>query len=183
MYDDAWFRGQFFDRHAKLARGVVEQHLAHLRTDFDSFFTRRLRAIQWTTDCASKTDCSTATHFEEEALVELRYANGPNPNFQFHSATTQLRVWWSANNRTYTIPVEQIENPTWDYGFSIDLSVTTPPGPGGVYAPGQTLDVAFTLRDGLGEGDRVLRFPNTTLKEGQTVIDGTENAPAVVAEQ
>jgi len=42
---------------------------------------------------------------------------------------------------------------------------------------------AFTLRDGLGEGDRVLRFPNSTLKEGQTVIDGTENAPAVVAEQ
>jgi membrane fusion protein, multidrug efflux system len=42
---------------------------------------------------------------------------------------------------------------------------------------------AFTLQSGLAEGDKVLRFPNTSLKEGQSVITGTENAPAVVAEK
>ena len=52
---------------------VSEAFLEHLRTNNDSFFTRRLRAIQWTNNCASATDCSTATSFMEEALVELRY--------------------------------------------------------------------------------------------------------------
>jgi RND family efflux transporter MFP subunit len=42
---------------------------------------------------------------------------------------------------------------------------------------------AFTLQSGLAEGDSVLRFPNTALKDGQTVISGKENAPAVVAEK
>src|SRR5262249_53713818 len=38
----------------------------------DTFFIRRLRAIQWAYDCASLTDCSSAQSFQEEALVELR---------------------------------------------------------------------------------------------------------------
>jgi hypothetical protein len=130
---------------------VVDTGLANIRTGFDSFFARRLRGIQWTNDCASKTDCSTATSFMEEALVELRYAGGPRPSFQFNSATTELRVTWTANRfRRYTIPVTQVESPEFDYGFGIDLDVTTPPQPNGTYAPGQTLNVRFTLRDGSG---------------------------------
>lgn len=131
---------------------VVDTGQEFTRRDSDSFFVRRLRAIQWTDDCASRSDCSQATSFMEEALVELRYANGPEPNVVLDASTTQLRVTWSANgDHPYTIPVEQIANPTWDYGFAIDLAVTTPPGPGGAYAPGQVLDVAFTLRDGAGK--------------------------------
>ncbi|MBX3155171.1 MAG: cytochrome C [Deltaproteobacteria bacterium] len=130
---------------------IVDTGLANLRTGLDSFFVRRLRAIQWTNDCVSVSSCAGAKSFEEEALVELRYANGPNPNFQFHSATTQLRVWWSATEHTYKIPVEQIANPEWDYGFSIDLAVLTPPRSNGTYAPGTVLDVQFTLRDGRGK--------------------------------
>jgi len=87
----------------------------------------------------------------EEALVELRYANGPNPNVALDAATTQLRVTWSANpHHPYTIPVVQVANPMWDYGFVIDLAATTPPGAGGFYAPGQVINVKFTLRDGAG---------------------------------
>ncbi len=131
---------------------IVDTGLAHLRTPFDSFFARRLRGIQWTNNCVSKTDCSTATSFMEEALVELRYAGGPHPNFQLDSATTQLRVTWTANNnRRYIIPITQVAAPTWDYGFGIDLQVLTPPGPNGVYAPGTSLSVQFTLRDGSGK--------------------------------
>lgn len=131
---------------------LVDTGLEQVRTQVDSFFARRLRAIQWTRDCASKTDCSTAHTFMEEALVELRYANGPNPSFKFDPATTELRVLWTANpNRTYSIPVQQIANPEWDYGFGIDLEVLTPPASPGVYAPGQVIDVRFTLRDGSGK--------------------------------
>jgi RND family efflux transporter MFP subunit len=42
---------------------------------------------------------------------------------------------------------------------------------------------SFVLQSGLAEGDKVLRFPSATLKDGQSVISGTENAPAVVAEK
>lgn len=131
---------------------VVTSGHEHHRNKNDDFFARRLRAIQWTVDCASQTDCTGATQFEEEALVELRYADDASPTFQFDPATTQLRVWWTANARqTYIVPVEQVENPEWDYGFGIDLAVTTPPAADGTYAPGQLLTVEFTLRDGSGK--------------------------------
>ncbi|MGN6106349.1 MAG: cytochrome C, partial [Kofleriaceae bacterium] len=150
----SFFLIEQLDAHGR-TRGLpilIDTGLEYLRTDFDSFFARRLRAIQWTNDCPSSTDCRGAKSFMEEALVELRYANGPHPSFQFDSATTQLRVTWTANlMRPYTIPVQQVANPTWDYGFGIDLAVTTPPAANGTYAPGQTLTVKFTLRDGGGK--------------------------------
>ncbi|HEX7842681.1 MAG TPA: cytochrome c3 family protein [Kofleriaceae bacterium] len=130
---------------------VTDTGREYRRTDTDSFFVRRLRAIQWTNNCASGSDCSHATSFMEEALVELRYASGSNPNVALDASTTQLRVTWSANpNHRYTIPVVQVVNPMWDYGFAIDLAAATPPGPGGFYTPGQVIDVKFTLRDGAG---------------------------------
>jgi predicted CXXCH cytochrome family protein len=131
---------------------VVDTGLLDLRTNVDSFFARRLRAIQWTNNCVSKTDCSSANNFEEEALVELRYANGPKPGFQLDPATTQLRVTWTANRgHVYTIPVQQVAQPEWDYGFGIDLHVLTPPAADGTYHAGQQLDVQFTLKDGSGK--------------------------------
>ena len=42
---------------------------------------------------------------------------------------------------------------------------------------------AFALRGGLAEGDKVLRFPNATLKDGQLVQAGAEAKPALVVEK
>jgi hypothetical protein len=39
------------------------------------------------------------------------------------------------------------------------------------------------LRSGLVEGDKILRFPNATLKDGQEVRSGGDAKPAVVAEK
>jgi len=130
---------------------IVSTGFEYRRFADDPFFARRLRAIQWANDCASTTDCSTAKSFTEEALVELRYASGTEPALRIEPATTQLRVLWTANPKhPYTIPVEQVANPTWDYGFGIDLAVTTPPAADGTYAPGQALTVQFALEDGSG---------------------------------
>ncbi|MFT3696798.1 MAG: hypothetical protein QM831_26895 [Kofleriaceae bacterium] len=130
---------------------VVDSGLLGLRTGIDSFFDRRMRAIQWTNDCASKTDCTTAHNFEEEALVELRYSNGVKPGFQLTSATTALRVTWTANGKAYTIPVEQVANPEWDYGFNIALAMQTPPDADGTYHAGEEIAVQWTLTDGSGK--------------------------------
>jgi len=42
---------------------------------------------------------------------------------------------------------------------------------------------AFALMGGLAEGDKVLRFPNSNLKEDQLVQSGSPQKPAVVAEK
>ncbi|HEU4778719.1 MAG TPA: efflux RND transporter periplasmic adaptor subunit [Steroidobacteraceae bacterium] len=42
---------------------------------------------------------------------------------------------------------------------------------------------AFALRSGLAEGDKVLRFPNSTLKDGQEVETGSPAKPALVVEK
>ena len=42
---------------------------------------------------------------------------------------------------------------------------------------------SFALRGGLAEGDKVLRFPNSTLKDGQAVQTAAEAKPAIVAEK
>jgi RND family efflux transporter MFP subunit len=42
---------------------------------------------------------------------------------------------------------------------------------------------AFTLRGGLAEGDKVLRFPNATLKDGQDVQTDAAAKPALVVEK
>jgi membrane fusion protein, multidrug efflux system len=42
---------------------------------------------------------------------------------------------------------------------------------------------AYSLTNGLGEGDRVLRFPGSTLKDGQAVQSGDAAKPAVVADK
>ena len=42
---------------------------------------------------------------------------------------------------------------------------------------------AFALRGGLAEGDKVLRFPNATLKDGQLVQAGAGAKPALVVEK
>jgi hypothetical protein len=42
---------------------------------------------------------------------------------------------------------------------------------------------AWALRSGLTEGDKILRFPNATLKEGQEVRSASDEKPAVVAEK
>lgn len=170
--DGTWTRRRFFrkshwmdqpsafvieqlDAHGKVTDAplVIDTGLEYLRTPIDSFFTRRLRAIQWTYDCPAAQDCTGAKSFGEEALVELRYSNGPVPGLQFKSNTTQLRVVWSLKpTKPYIIPVEQVENPEWDYGFGIDVKAVTPPGnANGTFAPGQDVTFEFTLRDGSGK--------------------------------
>jgi predicted CXXCH cytochrome family protein len=131
---------------------VIDTGLEQKRTPLDSFFARRLRAIQWTNDCVSTTDCAAASHYSEEALIELRYANGTNPNFKIQSRTTALRVVWSLKpDSPYTIPVEQVENPNWDYGFNVELNALTPAAADGTYAPGQEVTFQVTLKDGAGK--------------------------------
>lgn len=117
----------------------------------DGFFVRRLRAIQWTRDCASPVSCEGASHFEEEALIELRDALGSKTPFTLHSSTSALRLRWSLRSSApWLIPVTQVASPPFAYGFAIDIDALTPPPPNGAYAPGSDVTFRTTLRDGAG---------------------------------
>lgn len=121
------------------------------RRPFDRFFIRRLRGIQWANDCATPTDCSGATSFMEEGLVEVRNANRRTQTMRMRPGTTGLRLWWSARGgEPYEIPVEQLDAPEYDYNFDIDLEAVTPPGPAGYYEPGTDVTFRMTLTDGSG---------------------------------
>jgi hypothetical protein len=124
------------------------------RGNKDDFFVRRFRAIQHFFDCASPTDCSTARNIQEEALVELRnaYNHAQAQTLTFSPATAGLRLRWSLRpSAPWLIPVEQVANPPYGYGFSMDVAALTPPGADGTYAPGSEISFQLTLRDGAGQ--------------------------------
>ncbi|NOU26888.1 MAG: cytochrome C [Polyangiaceae bacterium] len=137
---------------------IPDTGLEYKRFPTDSFFVRRMRAIQWTYDCAAPPsnaapngNCAGATKFGEEALIELRYAAGPQPSVKLGPRTTQLRVRWTAKwNNPYTIPVQQVENPNFDYGFGLDVTPVTAPAANGTYSAGQAITFRVTLKDGSG---------------------------------
>ncbi len=122
------------------------------RKSNDDFFIRRLRAIQWTYDCRTATDCTGAKNFSEEALVEVRNARTGAIPFTLPPDTTALRLSWSLRpGADYTIPVTQVAAPTYAYGFSIDVQAVTPPRADGTYAPGTAVTFQMALRDGAGK--------------------------------
>lgn len=121
------------------------------RRDRDSFFDRRIRAIQWTNDCRTMNDCTGARSFEQEALVELRYAMHPEQTFRIHPRATALRLHWSLRSGPYVIPLQQIEQPAYEYGFAIQAEPVTPPREDGTYAPGSDVTFRITLVDGAGQ--------------------------------
>jgi hypothetical protein len=121
------------------------------RHSTDGFFDRRYRAIQWTYDCPSPTDCTGATSFQEEALVELRYGMHAGNTFQLHNNTVAMRLHWSLRlGQPYTLPVTQVDTPAYAYGFAIDVEPVTPPSGDGTYPPGSSITFRVTLKDGAG---------------------------------
>jgi hypothetical protein len=141
----------------------------------DDFFIRRLRAIQWTADCRTATDCSGATKFSEEALVELRNARTGATSFTLSPDTRALSLSWSARpGAAWSIPVEQVQNPSYAYGFSIDVKTLTPPRADGTYAPGSQVTFQLALRDGAGKR----LHPEGTLPSYNEVVFG-QNEPGI----
>jgi hypothetical protein len=152
MNRDSEFVLEQLDDHGHIVGSSRRVHigLEQQRRSGDAFFDRRLRAIQWTNDCVSLTDCTGASSFEEEALVELRYAEQPDA-FALHARTAALRLTWSLRpHAPYTIPVTQVANPAFDYGFAIDVAAETRSRRDGTYAPGTDITFRVTLTDGSG---------------------------------
>jgi hypothetical protein len=130
---------------------VVSAGADDKQRDADGFFVRRMRAIQWTFGCSSRSNCAGSHAFQEEALVELRDSLHPEATFKIEPTTAALRVVWSQNpTKTYAIPVQQVASPALDYGFTIDLFPVTAPQANGTYPIGSDITFRLQLRDGAG---------------------------------
>lgn len=153
MNVDSQFRLEQIDRDGR-PRGsaiVVDAGVDHERKRTDGFFDRRMRAIQWTNDCKSQTDCTGAKSFEEEALVELRYSEHPEQSFTLAADTVALRLTWTLRpGHPYVIPVAQVAAPAFSYGVQVDVTALTKPRADGTYAPGSDITFRVTLKDGAG---------------------------------
>ena len=137
----------------------------------DSFFIRRTRGIQWTYDCPKSNDCTGAMKFGEEALLELRSARNMKNVVTLHPQAKAFRLQWSIQNHNYMIPIEQIENPEYDYGLQIDITPITKPSHGTTYPPGSKIQFQVTLRDGSGNRlhpEGALPTYNSVYKEENT---------------
>ena len=129
----------------------VETGVDRERRSSDGFFDRRVRAIQWTNDCRSLSDCSGARNFEEEALVELRYGEHPDQTFTIAPETAALRLSWSLRpGRPFVFPLTQVAAPAFAYGVTAEVEPVTPPRADGSYAPGSDVTFRVILRDGAG---------------------------------
>ena len=118
----------------------------------DTMFINRLRAIQWTYDCKSLTNCAAARDFEEEALIEIRNAKRKEQKLVIGADTVALQVRWSLKPAdVFVIPVERVSQSEYDYGYAIGIDVLTPPRADGTYPPGAALTFRLNQLDGAGK--------------------------------
>lgn len=162
---------QLDDRgHPTTAPWILNLGSGERRSPLDTFFVRRARAIQWTYDCVSKTDCTGASLFQEEGLVELRHSAWNRDAHKIAKRTTQLELLWSElPGERWRVPVEQVQSPALDYNFDIELDIPTPQA--GFFAPGDSVPVTVSLLD--GSGNRL--HPEGSLPSYAEVAFGADN--------
>ncbi len=104
--------------------------------------------------------------YQSEALLQLRNGGStplePEDTFVMTALTSALELSWEIPGpfpqgepvtviRT-SIPIIAVSDPPFAYGFQCELELVNPP-PGAIYAPGETVEVSITFRD--GEGNRL----------------------------
>lgn len=124
------------------------------KTVSDDGAIRRFFARQVTTGCTDIGDCSTATSFTAQALVQLRQAIDPKrESRKISKKADALRIVWTADpTRIRQVPIQHVraQDSEYGYGFDVEVEATTPPANGQYYVPGEA--ITFTL--GLYDGDR-----------------------------
>jgi hypothetical protein len=122
----------------------------------DSGFVRRFVARQVASPCDAVGDCSGATSYIAEGLVQFRDALRPDAGAHpIPAEATQLGLLWTAEPEHFRFaPVvhTQRRDAQWGYGFEPALTITNPPANGQYYVPGEVLFLQMSFTD--GEGNR-----------------------------
>ena len=120
----------------------------------DAFFVRRFVARQVTTGCTAVGDCSAATSYTAQGLVQLREATRPGQSARsIPPSATRLNLFWSAQpGRVRSVDLTSNGDPpsAMGFGFQPSLEVLTAAENGNYYLPGQSIRLRATLRDAEG---------------------------------
>jgi hypothetical protein len=120
----------------------------------DDAFVRRFVARQSAFGCASIGDCSGATGFNAEVLVQVRDALHPVAGQQVvPAAARQLRASWNRlPAQEYVVQIEREPAPAadFDYGFQVAIEAASTPANGSFYLPGESASFRMVFRDGQG---------------------------------
>ncbi|HEU4408691.1 MAG TPA: hypothetical protein VFS43_25750 [Polyangiaceae bacterium] len=120
----------------------------------DDGFVRRFDARQVTPRCPAIGDCSGATEFIAQGLVQVRYALQPGARaVAVPAQASRLKLLWTedpGNPRYVDVARRPYADTPYRYGFAPSLEALNAPANGAHYAPGEAIDVRVTFRDGAG---------------------------------
>jgi hypothetical protein len=124
------------------------------REQADDGFVRRFVARQIVKGCQAQGDCTNATSFEVQALVQARQEQFPERRARsIPSLATQLQLVWTADPSTSRIVAVSHAQPAdfpYGYGFAPSLKLVTAPSNGAYFLPGDTLSFRVAFFDGQG---------------------------------
>lgn len=150
----------------------------------DDGFIRRFDARQITYGCAAIGDCSGATHYIAQGLMQLRNEQNKEHRAQKIPARADyLKVVWTEDldNPRY-VPIERADydDTDWEYGFEVGVDVA-PPANGQYFEPGDEVAVTVSFTDGAGnrlhpEGElpSYVDFANDSIDSGLRYYDGLQ---------
>jgi hypothetical protein len=126
-------------------------------TNADDEFIRRFNARQITKGCPAINDCTGATSFTAQGLIQLRQARQPNQrDHLIPKQATQLSLLWTEdifNTRSVYVDHHDASEFAFGYGLEVSLEEVTTPANGQYYVPGDTVSFQVTFRD--HEGNRL----------------------------
>ncbi|HJL15384.1 MAG TPA: hypothetical protein RMH99_07010 [Sandaracinaceae bacterium LLY-WYZ-13_1] len=124
------------------------------QTPADDGFIRRFDARQITYGCPSIGDCTGATGYRVQGLVQLRNELNPQRRARrIPDRAEYLELIWTEdilNPRRVAIDHADYDDTDWEYGFQVNVDVVSPPANGQYYVPGESFDVQVTMTDGAG---------------------------------
>jgi hypothetical protein len=129
----------------------------HWNKALDDGFVRRFDVRQLVTGCRAQGDCSNATAFEVQALVQARQEQHPNLVAQrIPARAAGIRLLWTAEHvagvspPNRTVAITHAESSGIGYGFQPTLELAAPPANGSYFMPGDTISVRVAFLDGAG---------------------------------
>jgi hypothetical protein len=126
----------------------------HWNERHDDGFVRRFDVRQIVKGCRARLDCTNATSFAVEGLVQARQEQFPERKARRipHEATA-LELFWTADpTSTRVVPVTHAQPGDFPYGYGFvpTIELLTAPANGQFYLPGDALPFRVSFFDGSG---------------------------------
>ncbi len=119
----------------------------------DGAFVRRFVARQVVQGCRAINDCSNATSYLAQGLMQYRDAQHPERSQRIPDRATKLKLFWTEDlSRVRSVAVRHrlFSETPYRYGFTPQIEVVTTPANGQYFVAGEGFDFRITYRDGAG---------------------------------